>query len=486
MPPAPVMRALPFFTALLACAFHAPAAPSFAQPTPPPRLGGDARQHYPRLCATCHGEDMRGGKTGSLLDTQWNYTDGSDDGIASVIRDGLPLSGMPAFGAALNAAEIRGLVVLIRENAMHAGMPIPRRSAALPVEVQKSAEHAWRVEPVIEGLDVPWGIDFLPDGRLIFTERAGRLFVAEKEAAPVEIAGIPRAWVRDEGGLMDVALHPDYARNGWVYLTFSDPGDNGAAMTKVVRGRIRDGRWADEQTIFSAPQSSYTNRGVHFGSRLLFDGNHLFFSIGERGATGQAQDLSLPNGKIHRVFHDGSIPPDNPFVKTPGAWPSIWSHGHRNPQGLAHDPVGGGLWETEHGPRGGDELNLIRPGANYGWPVITHGMNYNGTPVSALTAKDGMEQPVRHWTPSIATSPLHFYTGDKFPRWKNNLFLGSLAGQQFVRLVIDGGKIAREEIVFKNLGRIRDIATGPDGLLYVSLELPAEPGRIIRLIPADG
>ncbi|WP_068772705.1 PQQ-dependent sugar dehydrogenase [Termitidicoccus mucosus] len=480
------MRAIPFFTIVPACSlFLSSVFPAFAQQTPPPRLGGDARKNYQQLCATCHGEDMRGSKTESLLDTHWKYIDGSDEGIAAVIRDGLPLSGMPAFGDALNAAEVRGLVVLIRENAMHAGMPIPRRSTALPADVQKSAEHAWRVESVLEGLDVPWGIDFLPDGRLIFTERAGKLFVVEKGGAPVEITGIPRVWVRDEGGLMDVALHPDYARNGWVYLTLSDPGENDTAMTKIVRGRIRDGRWADEQTIFSAPKPAYTSRGIHFGSRLLFDGGYLFFSVGERGAMGQAQDLSLPNGKVHRVFDDGSIPPDNPFVKTPGAWPSIWSYGHRNPQGLARDPAGGGLWETEHGPRGGDELNLIRPGANYGWPVITYGMNYNGTPVSAFTAKEGMEQPVRHWTPSIATSPLHFYTGDKFPRWKNNLFLGSLAGQQLVRFVIDGDKIANEEIVFKNLGRIRDIATGPDGLLYVSLELPGEPSRIVRLIPAD-
>jgi glucose/arabinose dehydrogenase len=240
----------------------------------------------------------------------------------------------------------------------------------------------------------------------------------------------------------------------------------------------------DHETILSAPAASYSPKGINFGSRLVFDGDYLFLTFGERGEVGQAQDLSRPNGKVHRVFHDGRIPPDNPFVATPGAVTSIWSYGHRNPQGLARNPADGGLWETEHGPRGGDELNHVRRGRNYGWPVITYGMNYDATPVSALTAREGMEQPVLHWTPSIAVSPIHFYTGDAFPKWKNQLFVGALAQQELRRMVVERDRVVHQETILANLGRVRDVITGPDGLLYVALELPGEPGSIVRLVPA--
>jgi glucose/arabinose dehydrogenase len=206
----------------------------------------------------------------------------------------------------------------------------------------------------------------------------------------------------------------------------------------------------------------------------------LFFSIGERGRMHDAQSVSLPNGKIHRVMDDGRIPPDNPFVNQPGAVKSIWSYGHRNPQGLVFNQQTHELWETEHGPRGGDELNLILPGRNYGWPEITYGMDYNGTPISAFTAKEGMEQPVVHWTPSIAVCGIDFYHGDKFPKWQGNLFVTSLAGQEFRRLVIEGHTVKEQEVVFKNVGRVRDVVSGPDGLVYVALNSPDE---IVRLEP---
>lgn len=485
--------ALPFlfFCAALLPAVRADATPPDTIPPFTLSKGRDVTRLYAQLCANCHGEDLRGNKTDSLLDDHWKYVDGSDDAaIAAVIRDGLPRSGMPGFAATLNEAEVLGLVVLIRETARRSVDPVPQRASALPEGVQHSERHAWRFESVAEGRDVPWGIAFLPDGRLLFTERTGKLYqlppgATAATASPVEITGIPRVWVRDEGGLMAVVPHPDYAHNGWIYLTLSDPGDNDTGMTKIVRGRIRDGRWTDEEPVFAAPRSSYTDRSVNFGSRIVFEGDYMFFTVGEHGATGQAQDLALPNGKVHRTWHDGRVPPDNPFVHTPGAYPSIWSYGHRNPQGLARNPADGGLWSTEHGPRGGDELNYVRRGANYGWPVITYGVNYDGTPVSPLTAKEGMEQPVKYWTPSIAVSPIHFYTGDAFPMWKGNLFLGSLAQQELHRYEIRGDKIVHEELVFKNLGRIRDIATGPAGELYISLELPRVPGRIVRLLPAE-
>jgi aldose sugar dehydrogenase len=441
---------------------------------------------YAQLCANCHGDDLRGAKVASLLDRQWKHGD-DDASLLRVMRDGIATSGMPAFGETLSQAELRALVVFIRETALRTKEPTPLRAEPLPAGVQTSEEHGWRAELVVEGFDVPWSLAFLPDGRMLVTDRVGTLHIVEGgRIGPKPIEGVPPVWVRDEAGLMCVVPHPDYAKNGWIYLSLSDPGDDDTAMTRVVRGRIRDGRWTDQEDIFHAPREAYTNNGTNFGSRLVFNGDYLFFTVGERGAVGQAQDLTKPNGKVHRVFHDGTIPPDNPFIGTPGAVGSIWSYGHRNPQGLALDPVGHGIWETEHGPRGGDELNHIKRGHNYGWPLITHGMNYNGTPVSPHTEREGLDQPVVYWTPSIAVSPIHFYTGDRFPKWKNNLFVGSLAQQKLLRMTVDGDRVTHQELVFKGLGRIRDVKTGPDGFLYIVFEIPGPyPGRIIRLVPAD-
>jgi aldose sugar dehydrogenase len=253
----------------------------------------------------------------------------------------------------------------------------------------------------------------------------------------------------------------------------------------IVRGRIRDGVWVDQQTIFQAPVKFYRVGNVHFGGRLVFHDGYLFFSIGERGAADHAQDLTRPNGKIHRIFDDGRIPSDNPFIGQADAFPTIWSYGHRNPQGLVRHPVTGELWDTEHGPRGGDELNLIKRGQNYGWPKATYGMNYSGTPVSAYTSLPGMVDPVIYWTPSIAACGLDVYTGDQFPKWKNQLFAGGLAKEEVQRLVIENGKVTHREIIFKNHGRVRDVCMGPDGLVYILLNSrPNEKeSRIVRLRP---
>ena len=448
--------------------------------------GRSSERLYGEYCAGCHGADMRGAKVSSLVDEQWRFG-GSDDAILRSLRDGAPSAGMPAFGNAMTEAELRSLVVYIRETARRTKEPTPKDAEPLPVEPRRGELHAWRAELVVEAFDVPWGMDFLPDGRLLVTDRVGTLHVvdvANKRVEPDPVRGTPPVWVRDEGGLMAVAVHPDHARNGWIYLSLSDPGPNDTGNTKVVRGRIRDGAWTDEETIFAAPRERYTDKGMNFGSRLVFDGPHLFFTVGERGEVGQAQDLSKPNGKVHRVFHDGRVPPDNPFVGAPGAVPSIWSRGHRNPQGLAIDRPGGALWESEHGPRGGDELNRVARGRNYGWPLVTFGMNYDGTPVSALTRAPGLEPPAWHWTPSIAVGALHFYAGDAFPRWKRNLFVGSLAQQKLFRMTVAEDRVTHVELVFEKLGRIRDIKTGPDGLLYLALEIPGPPpGRVIRLRP---
>lgn len=445
-----------------------------------------AAELYALLCASCHGEDMRGQKVASLLDRDWR-SGGGDEDLLRVIREGLPTSGMPGFGGALSEAEMRALVVYIRETARRTKEPTPLRAEPLPAEPRRGERHAWLAELVVDAFDVPWSLAFLPDGRMLVTDRIGTLHVVADGGVEAEpIAGLPRVWVRDEAGLMSVVPHPDFSENGWIYLSFSDPGADDTAMTKIVRGRLRDGAFTDQETIFEAASEVYSNNGTNFGGRLLFHGEHLFFTVGERGALGAAQDLARPNGKVHRVFHDGRVPDDNPFAGRPGALGSIWSIGHRNPQGLALDAVTGALWESEHGPRGGDEINHIVRGGNYGWPLVTHGMNYDGTPVSAHTELPGLEPPAVHWTPSIAVGALHFYDGDKFPGWKNQLFVGSLAQQKLIRMETEGGRVTHQELVFEKLGRIRDIKTGPDGLLYVVLEIPGPyPGRIIRLRPAD-
>jgi len=316
------------------------------------------------------------------------------------------------------------------------------------------------------------------------TERPGRLRIIDKgKLLPDPVRGTPAVY-GGEGGLLDVVLHPDYSRpgNDWIYFSYGDKSPGGLAMAAVIRGRLRAGAFVDQQQIFKADGSLYRAGGQRFGSRLLFDGKgYLFFSIGDRACPGDEQDLSQPNGKVHRVNDDGSIPNDNPFAHRPGAIPSIWTYGDRNAQGLAFSPVTGDLWESEHGPRGGDELNILHPGHNYGWPAITYGMNYDGTPITDHLAHDGMDQPVTYWVPSIATSPLTFYTGSLFPEWKNNLFLGSLAAQELLRLVIDRNKVVHQEILFKGIGRVRDIVNGPDGELYVVLN---QPDRIERIVPS--
>jgi aldose sugar dehydrogenase len=469
---------------IVICSLSTVAPGSFAQQNPPSR-GRDVTKLYAEKCASCHGADMAGGSASSLVDGAWRHG-GDDAHIAESIRNGHPEAGMPAMQKDFDAAEIRGLVIYIRERAASFETAHTKYNAPVPGAIVQSEASSFKLEPVMEtGLDAPWAIAFLPDGRMLVTERPGRLRIIEKgKLLPEAVGGIPAVY-GGEGGLLDVALHPDYSRpgNDWIYLSYGDKSPGGLAMTAVIRGRLRDGAFVDQQQIFKADDSQYRVGGQRFGSRLLFDGKgHLFFSVGDRACPGDEQDLSQPNGKVHRVNDDGGIPNDNPFVKQPGAIPSIWTYGDRNAQGLAFSPVTGDLWESEHGPRGGDELNILRPGHNYGWPVITYGMNYDGTPITNHTAHAGMDQPVTYWLPSIAASPLTFYTGNRFPQWKNNLFLGSLAAQELLRLVINGEEVTHQEILFKGIGRVRDVLNGPDGYLYVVLN---QPDRIERIVPAD-
>ena len=300
------------------------------------------------------------------------------------------------------------------------------------------------------------------------------------------VSGTPESIKRGQGGLLEVSIHPEYNVNKWVYLAYTESLNayqkKPATMTKVVRGRIISGQWCDQEDIFDTSEEYHNISGVHYGTRFVFKDGFLYFGIGDRGNQDQAQDLTRPNGKIHRIHDDGRTPVDNPFSHIENAYPSIWTYGNRNPQGLDMHPLTGEIFESEHGPRGGDEINLIKRGLNYGWPIITYGMNYDGSPITAKTAADNMEQPLHFWTPSIAVCGIDFYEGDVFPLWKYDLFAGGLASQELHRLVIKDSRVVSTEVILKNYGRVRDVATGPDGMLYLVLN---DPDVVVRLVPVE-
>ena len=357
----------------------------------------------------------------------------------------------------------------------------------LPVAAQtiRSEEHAFRVVEIVRGLEQPWSLAFLPDGRLLVTEKAGRLRIVKDgrlEAQPV--AGLPEITVHGQGGLLDVALHPRFAENNLVYLSYAARGADGVG-TEAARGRLAGNRLENVQVIFR--QSPKGNRGQHFGSRLVFDrAGLLYITLGDRGEMNRAQKPDDHAGSVIRLPDDGRVPKDNPFVGKPGWKPEKYTLGNRNQQGAALHPASGALWTHEHGPQGGDEVNIIRAGANYGWPVITYGANYGtGTRIGEGTAKPGMAQPIHTWVPSIAPSGMAFYSGDKFPKWRGDLFVGALKDQMLVRLKLDGDKVVHEERLLKGaLGRIRDVRAGPDGFLYL---LNDESRAVLaRLEPAAG
>lgn len=367
-------------------------------------------------------------------------------------------------------------------------MPVIRLHLKWPVFIALFAcSQAWADEPftthiVVSGLEHPWGMAFLPDGRILVTERPGRLRLIENDRLnPKPITGLPDITAVGQGGLLDIILHPDYEKNGWLYFSYSASGAGGIG-TEVARARLDGMKLKDVQVLFRMqPKSS---GGRHFGSRLVIDGdNYLYVSVGDRGDRPRAQRLDDHAGSIIRLHDDGRVPEDNPFVDRNGAKPEIYSYGHRNPQGLVLHPHSGVVWEHEHGPQGGDEINLIQKGRNYGWPVITYGVNYViGTKIGEGTHKEGMEQPLYYWDPSIAPSGMDFYTGDKWPQWRDNLFIGSLKFELLVRLELDGTKVVREARLLEGaLGRIRAVRTGPDGYLYLLTD--QGNGKLVRLMP---
>jgi glucose/arabinose dehydrogenase len=338
------------------------------------------------------------------------------------------------------------------------------------------------VVTVAKGLEHPWGLAFLPDGRMLVSERPGRLrLVDAKGTLSKPIAGVPKVYDEGEGGLLDVALDPDFAANQLIYFAFAEPGDGGAA-TSVARAKLAGNRLEQVQIIFR--QQPKVDGDTHFGSRLLFlkDGT-LLVTLGDRNHREFIPDMKSTIGKLVRINRDGSIPADNPFVGRSDVAPEIYTLGHRNAQGATLDPATGELWTAEHGARGGDEINIPKPGKNYGWPVIAYGREYSGAKIGEGTAKPGLEQPVYYWDPSIAPSGITFYTGDKFPAWRGNLFVAALAFQLVARLEVKGDRVVKEERLLEDMGdRIRDVVQGPDGYLYLLTD--ADDGRILRIEPA--
>lgn len=437
---------------------------------------------YAQFCASCHGKAMEGGSASSLIDGNWQYGS-SDAAITQSIVKGISDAGMPAWGDTLSIEQIDSLVKYIkggRELNQKATLSRADETAQDAKLDTQSASIPLTLKTLATMKGDPWSLDFLPDGRALIAIRQGELLLFDN-GKKIAINDIPEVSTAGQGGLLGVKLHPDYVSNGWIYLAFSH-GINLKSMTKIVRGKIKNNRWVNQQTIFEAPASFYTRSKYHYGVRLVFDNNYLFFGIGDRGRQDQAQDITRPNGKIHRVFDDGRIPKDNPFVDEPSAFASIWTYGNRNPQGLTL-AADGSLWAAEHGPKGGDEINLIEKGKNYGWPVITYGINYNGTPITDKTHQEGMEQPKYYWVPSIAVSNIAFYQGDTFKRLNNKLLVASLKAQQLEVLTRNNNAIVNRDILMKDIGRIRDIQVEDNGHIYLLLSDRANnTGQLVQLV----
>ena len=498
------------------------AQPPSGPPGPPPAPGalgplgvpqaaafgmGDAPTTYTENCASCHGVDLTGGRATSLFSPALQ-AERTDAELRNTILNGIPANGMPAFKDQLDEARIGRLLAYLRIRGGQLAKAAPPTKDPTDL-VLKTKKQTVKIDVVASGIDTPWGVAFLPDGRLLVTERPGKIRIVnpKTKGVPATVTGTPTPWVRQDGGFFDIAV-ATAAGKTWVYLSYAEvlpgydkplpaPGPLKAdgpqlppAMTRIVRGQINaKNEWVNQQDIFRAPDSMYTPSVIHYGSRFLNDGKgHMFYTLGDRGDMTHSQKLDSPLGKIHRVNYDGSVPADNPFVSTPGAIKSIWTIGNRNPEGLSYDPRTGLLWESEHGPTGGDEINIIEKGKNYGWGVVSMGLQ----PGITLQHKDGMVDPIKYYTPAIGPSGITFNTGSKYPGWKNNLFLTALTGQKLIRYEIDGRKITEQEIIWDQYGRTRAVIMGPDGLLYVILQNStgtptgtgaSTPGMAVRLVP---
>jgi len=437
---------------------------------------GDAEKYYGNYCASCHGKQVK-----AFVDREkWVYGSTRSE-MFDVVKNGAEADGMPAYGEVISDQQVYELVDYILA-AIEDKKSEDFNTGANEDVVFVSEGMRLKLELVAENSASPWAITQSQDGRLFYTDTSGKLF-SQKDSVIQEISGLPSVKYKGQGGLMDVILHPDFENNHRIYLTYSKPkpDDDGYATTSVFSGTLDNNAITNGKDIFIAEPYLSTNH--HYGSRMIFDKDgYLFVSIGERGRRDDnPQYLGNDLGKIHRLNDDGSVPVDNPFYNTPDAKNSIYSYGHRNPQGLCYNPVTNKIYDNEHGPRGGDEVNLIEPGNNYGWPVITYGINYIGTEITDLTHQEGMEQPIRYWVPSIATCGMEIVTSDKYPAWKGNILSGSLKFNYLHRDVFDENDVwIKEEKLFPDIGRMRSIEQCADGYLYFGVEAP---GKIYRIVP---
>jgi glucose/arabinose dehydrogenase len=334
-------------------------------------------------------------------------------------------------------------------------------------------------ENVASDIQIPWGMVWLPDGSMLVTEKSGVLYQV-KNGTKIEVKNVPKVYNRGQGGLLDIALHPDYAKNGWIYITYAAAeGEGDGGNTKLIRAKLQDGSLTQIESLYKATPNS--TKGQHFGSRIVFDNEgYLYFSVGERGdRIKNPQDITRDCGKIYRLNDDGSIPKDNPFVGQAGAKEAIYTYGNRNPQGMAKHPETGEIWSHEHGPQGGDEINIAKKGANYGWSIVTYGIDYDGTTISTENKKPGIEDPIFYWLPSIAPSGMAFVTGDRYPNWKGHLVVGSLKFQYLELVKLKGNEVIERQKIATDIGRVRNVAQGPDGFIYIAVE-----GKgIFKIIP---
>ncbi|WP_430814740.1 PQQ-dependent sugar dehydrogenase [Carboxylicivirga sp. RSCT41] len=440
------------------------------------KLPNNAERLYNDYCIGCHNDNKS-----PFTNRQWLFGSSKDE-IINSIKLGRISYGMPSFEKGLNDKEIEQLADYIL-TLSEAKTSEPDESSSSST-IHKSEVQSFRVDTIVDGPDVPWGLEFLPDGQLLISERSGALLLFTTDKQLLTINNSPEVFAKGQGGLLDLELHPRYEENGWIYIAYSSPDDDnkGIANTAIMRARLQGTQLTDKELIFKASPS--TNKRHHFGCKLEFDKEgYLYFSVGDRGNRDRnPQTLDNDCGKIHRIHDDGRIPKDNPFVNDKDARPTIYSYGHRNPQGVCMHPETGRIWTDEHGPKGGDEINIIEAGKNYGWPVISFGINYNGTTFTNDTAKAGMEQPLHYWVPSIAPCGMTFVKGDRYPNWKNNILTGSLRFEYLHRVVINGENIIHEEKLLEGIGRVRNVEMSPDGYIYVAIE---KPGKILRLVPID-
>jgi len=344
----------------------------------------------------------------------------------------------------------------------------------------QTEKHLIKVDTLYTEFKNPWGMTWLDNGTMLVTERSGEILLFKDDQFTSEkVSGLPEFYVKGQVGLMDITVHPNYSDNGWIYISYGKPMQDSLGATAIMRFKLEGNQATNQEELIVTGPAWETGR--HYGSRIVFDNdNYLYFSNGERGNKPEnAQDLTNSHGKIHRIYDDGRIPDDNPFVGMEGAVSSIWTYGNRNPQGMVYDSENDRIWESEHGPMGGDEVNLIEKGKNYGWPVITYGQNYDGTPITDITEKEGMEQPVTYYVPSIATCGMTLVTSDRYPEWKGDLLIGALAKMHINRVDLEGTEARGQEIMFQDIGRVRDVEQSPDGYLYAITE---GTGLMVKLL----